>query len=125
MESAAARRDTAASMAKPTLQHPKRARRRQFFAEWRKKRGLTQEQLAERIDKSRGLISQLESGLTSYTEETLNALADALSCEPWDLLHVDPSKEGQVVDLLDLIRQASPEQKAEAIGYIKGIVRRN
>lgn len=123
MECAAGRDDNPASMAKQTIKHPKRPMRRQFIAEWRKKRNLTQEQLAERIERSRGLVSQLESGFTAYTAETLNAIADALSCEPWDLLHVDPSKEGQVVDIVDLLRKASPEQKAEAIGYIKGLVR--
>lgn len=112
-------------MVKRPLQAQKRQKPRQFFAAWRKKRGLSQEQLAERIGKSRGLISQLESGSTSYTAETLEALAYALMCEPWDLLNVDPSKEGQVVDILDLLREASPEQRAQALGYVQGLVRRN
>jgi transcriptional regulator with XRE-family HTH domain len=112
-------------MTKRPGQQPKRQWRRQYIAAWRKHRGLSQEQLAERIGKSRGLISQLESGTTAYTAATLAALAEALSCEPWDLLNVDPTKEGQVIDIMDLLREATPEQKAEAVGFIKGLVRRN
>ena len=112
-------------MANRPGRNDKRQWRRHYVAAWRKYRGLSQEQLAERIGKSRGLISQLESGTTAYTAETLHALADALSCEPWDLLNVDPTKEGQVVDIMDLLREATPEQKAEAVGFIKGLVRRH
>lgn len=104
--------------------HPKPGRRRQYFREWREKRGLTQEQLAERIGKSRGLVAQLESNRTNYTGDTLEALAVALRCEPWDLLNVNPSKEREVVDITDLLREATPEQRAEALGYIRGLVGR-
>lgn len=103
---------------------PKLQRRRHFIRQWREYRGLTQEKLAERIERSRGLVSQLESNTTNYTAETLEALAFALQCDTWDLLNVDPSKEGQVVDILDLLRQASPEQQAQALGYVQGLVRK-
>lgn len=103
---------------------PKPQRRRHFIKEWREYRGLSQEQLAERIDRTRGLVGQLETYRTNYTAETLEALAHALQCEPWDLLNVDPSKEGQVVDLMGLLRQATPEQRERAIGYIEGLVRK-
>lgn len=112
-------------MTKAPRPRPKLTRQRHYIAEWRKKRGLSQEQLAERIEKSRGLISQLESFTTRYTEETLEALADALTCEPWDLLNVNPLKEGQVIDIMDLLRDATPEQKAQAMGFVQGLVRRN
>jgi transcriptional regulator with XRE-family HTH domain len=103
---------------------PKPQRRRHFIKEWREKRGLSQEQLAERVGKSRGLIGQLETYRINYTAETLEAIAYALQCEPWDLLNVDPSKEGQVIDVMDLLRKATPEQRERAIGYIEGMVRK-
>ena len=58
--------------------HPKPERPRHFIREWRKFRNLTQERLAERIDKTHGLISQIENGDTDYTQSTLEALADAM-----------------------------------------------
>lgn len=80
---------------------PKSTPRRHYVREWRKFRGLTQEQLAERTPFTSGAISQLETGRTRYTQEMLEALAFALDCRPGDLLNRDPNKEGDVVDLFD------------------------
>jgi len=63
-----------------------------FIREWRKYRGLTLEQLAERVDLSHGALSQLERGVINYTQPTLEALASALNCEPADLLTGDPKE---------------------------------
>lgn len=98
-------------------------RPRHFLREWRKYRHLTQQQLADRIGTVVSSISQLENGKQGYSQAILEALADALMCEPWDILNVNPLKEGDVVDLTRLLKDASPEQKAEAIGYVKGLLR--
>lgn len=92
-------------MAKTITPHPKPAKPRHFLREWRKYRRLTQEKLAERTELTSGAISQLENGIVNYTQPTLEALAYALSCEPGDILSRDPSKDGEVIDLLRLIRQ--------------------
>ena len=42
------------------------------------------ERLAERIDVTAGALSQLERGDTGYTQPMLEALVEALSCEPAD-----------------------------------------
>lgn len=102
-----------------------RQRRRHFIKEWRKFRGLTQDQLASRIGSATSTISQLETGKQGYSEPLLDELADALSCDPWELLNVDPSKEGEVVDLTRMLKNASPEVQAEAIGYVRGLLGRN
>jgi hypothetical protein len=36
------------------------------------------------------------------------------------LLNVNPKKEGEVVDLTRLMKEATPEQRAEIIGYARG-----
>lgn len=100
-------------------------RRRHYIKEWRIKRGLSQEQLAERIERSRGLISQLESNTTNYTAQTLEAIAFALGVDSWQLLNVNPAKEGQVVDILDLLRGATPEEQARALAVVQALVGRN
>ena len=64
-----------------------------YLKEWRQHRNLTQEELAARIHKTHGAISQLERGLTGYTQDTLEAIASTLHVEPGDLLSVDPSKK--------------------------------
>lgn len=94
---------------------PKPSRPRHFVREWRKYRGLTQEQLAERIEKTHGAISQLENGKIDYTQGMLEALAEALRCDPGDLLSRDPNKEGAVIDLLRIMRVASESDQNRII----------
>lgn len=73
---------------KSRLKEPQR--RRHFIKEWRKFRGLTQEQLAERVGVAVSSISQLETMKQGYSQPTLEAIADALQCEPADLLMRKP-----------------------------------
>lgn len=47
----------------------------------RKRRGLTQEQLAEKMYVSVGYISQLERGVTKINLDTLGEIATLLNCE--------------------------------------------
>lgn len=96
-------------MARKITPHPKPAKPKHFIRQWRKHRHLTQEQLAERIEATAGAISQLENGIINYTQPTLEALAFALMCEPGDLLSNDPTKQGDVVDLMRLIRERQLE----------------
>lgn len=102
---------------------PQFTRPRHFIKEWRKQRGMTQQQLADLVGVVVSSISQLETGKQGYSQSMLENLAKALGCEPWDLLHVDPRKEGDVTDLSQLLKGASPEQRAEAIGFVKGLLR--
>jgi transcriptional regulator with XRE-family HTH domain len=92
---------------KPRL---KQGPRRHFIKQWRKFRHLTQEQLAGRIDVTAGAISQLESGRIGYTQATLEALAEALSCSPGDLLNVDPTREQAIWSIWETLDTATRNQ---------------
>lgn len=85
-------------------------------------RGLTQEQAAERLDMDRSNLSRVERAEIPYSQGLLEAAASAYMCEPWDILNVNPLKEGEVVDLTSLLKKASPEERAEIIGYARGRV---
>lgn len=65
-------------------------RRPHFIREWRKHAGMTQEQLAAKIGVAVSTISQLETLKQGYSQPTLEAIADALECEPADLLMRKP-----------------------------------
>jgi transcriptional regulator with XRE-family HTH domain len=91
---------------------------RHFVRQWRKYRHLTQEQLAERIQTTHGAISQLETGRTNYTQGMLEALADALMCEPADLLMRDPTQDQMIWSLWDKLGEA---QKRQAVRFIQAI----
>ncbi|MCR6631222.1 MAG: helix-turn-helix transcriptional regulator [Magnetospirillum sp.] len=70
----------------------------------RDKRGMTQEQLAEAIEKSPEAISMFERGRTTPALETLALIATALGCSLMDMLSEDalPLSDHRA----DLLRQA-------------------
>jgi transcriptional regulator with XRE-family HTH domain len=68
-----------------------RPRQKWFLKEWRKFRGLSQEKLGERIGVSKGDISNWEKGKRRYNQDLLEQLAEALECEPADLIMRDPT----------------------------------
>ena len=102
------------------VKKPRPKLRRTFLKEWREFRRLTQEQAAERLDMDRSNLSRVERGEIPYSQALLEAAAVAYDCEPWDVLNVNPLKEGAVVDLTSIMKQATPEQRAEIIGYARG-----
>ena len=90
---------------------PKRSRTKHFFREWREYRKLTQERAMERLGWSQPKISRIERGETPYSEDDLYAAAHAYQCTPTDLIEVNPLKDGDVVDLMRMIRDANPQQR--------------
>lgn len=96
--------------------NPKQQRRRTFIRAWRQHRGLTIEQLAERVGVTHGAISQLERGLVNYTQPMLEAIADALMCEPADLIMRDPTREDALWSIYD---QLEPAQRNEAVDFMR------
>ncbi len=70
-------------------------RRPTFIRAWRKYRGHTLETLAEQIGMIHASLSRIERGEQPYTQDSLELLADALKCEPADLLALDPSPARQ------------------------------
>lgn len=100
-------------MAKP---RPKKQYRRTFIREWREYRGISQERLAERIGRTPGLVSQVENQKGPYTQETLEAIADALMCEPVDLLVRNPLDPEGIWSIWDRVE---PSQRSHAIEVLK------
>lgn len=59
--------------------------------EMRKKKGITQEELARKSGVSRAILSGLESGkITTTTTKTLVRIAQALDCTVSDIFFTDP-----------------------------------
>lgn len=79
----------------------KRPRRRTYFRQWRIHRGLSQEQLANRLDTSVASISRIENGSQPYTQDVLEALADALNTDPASLLMRNPEEPEAIWSLWD------------------------
>lgn len=70
----------------------RQTRRKTFFQEWRKFRGLSQERLGEMIGREKATVSRIESGDIAYTREFLEAAADALGTHPGMLLMRGPTE---------------------------------
>lgn len=70
--------------------NPGRADVAHFIRQWRKHRGLTQQELAKRIKYTDGAISHIETGQSAYTQTFLEAIAKALDCKPGDLILHEP-----------------------------------
>jgi transcriptional regulator with XRE-family HTH domain len=92
-------------MPKRIAYRPKRVRRRTFFREWREYRSLTQEQLADRLETSVASISRIETGTQPYTQDVLEALAEALSTDPASLIVRNPLDAEAMWSLWDQAKQ--------------------
>jgi transcriptional regulator with XRE-family HTH domain len=75
----------------PRIGNPSR-RRRHFIREWREFRGFTQEQLADMLGTTKTSISRIEDLKQGYTQDFLEACADALGIHPGVLLTRPPSE---------------------------------
>lgn len=96
---------------------PKRPHR-QYLREWREFRGLTQQQLADRLETGKDQISRWESGKRGMSLEVVDALCEAIAIEPGDLFR-DPATPSAD----ELLRAATPEQRRLAIDLVSRILR--
>lgn len=93
-------------------------KQRHFFREWRKHRGLTQEQLAERIGIARSYLTKIERGDRRYDQYFLEAAADALRCDPGDLITRNPLDPEGIWSIWD---QLKPSERIQAVAVLKAI----
>lgn len=62
-----------------------------FIRQWRKFRGYTLENLAERIGMTHQNLGKIERFKVPYTQHLLEHLAEHLRCEPVDIIIRDPT----------------------------------
>lgn len=107
-------------MARVVPRFKSKVRRRTFFKEWRKHRGLTLEAAAERAGMTAGNISAMERGTQGYTQDGLEALAWAYGTEPAHLINVDPSKDDGIFSIWE---RAKPAERTMIVEVAKTIVK--
>lgn len=87
----------------------RRQLRRQFFRQWREKLELTQDRALERLDGwTQSKLSRVETGRIVWNAYDLADLESAYGVSADLLLNVDPTKEGDVVDLMRIMRDKDP-----------------
>jgi transcriptional regulator with XRE-family HTH domain len=104
---------TRLEMRLPTLAN--KEHRRWYLKEWRQARGLTALALAECIGVSASYISQLERGLRAYNQGVLASLAEALLCEPADLIARNPADMDGLWNIYELLYSLSNESRIHAL----------
>lgn len=107
-------------MSKRIGYNPKRARRITFIKQWREFRELTQDELADRLETSKASISRIEAGEQAYTQDFLEACAEALRTDPESLLMRDPTNPDAMWSLWE---QAKQGQRDEIEKYAKFVVK--
>lgn len=104
-----------------------------FIRQWRKKRGKTQEQLAELVTSylieqgirrkpyTHASIGRIETGKMPYSQPILEAIADALATTPASLLMRDPESQEAIWTLLEA---AQPAERREIADHAEVVIRR-
>ena len=101
---------------------PQRQRRRPtFIRQWREFRELTQEKLADRLGMSKAQLSRIEAGLQPYSQDFLEACAEALMTDPASLLMRDPSAPDAIWSIWD---QARPAEREQIAAVARALVKR-
>ena len=100
-------------------------RRKTYIRQWRKKWNLTLEQVSSRLEVlghplQPGHLSMLERGERGYTQETLEALSDALKTDVASLLMRDPTEPDAIWSIWDA---AKPGQRRQIVEVAKTLVR--
>ncbi len=93
----------------------------QKIKEFRKKRRLTQEQLAEIIDVDYQTISRIETGYYFTSFENLTKLADALNVEIKDFFDFEADENTEKIqkELSECIKKMSAEKLKKLSKFIK------
>lgn len=84
--------------------------------EYRKRAGLTQAQVAQRMGIRQGTLTQYENGRRNPKYETLERIAEAIGCDVFDLVDYYDPRETELVEVIeedDIDREIN-----EHIGYL-------
>jgi transcriptional regulator with XRE-family HTH domain len=109
----------------PSIKKPERQRTRTYIRAWREYRGLSQEQMAGRVDMSRENYSRIENGKVPYNQDVLEMAAVGLSCSTSDLLERDPRIEDGVAELRSLLARATEPDRKRIIAVVKTLLQNN
>jgi transcriptional regulator with XRE-family HTH domain len=89
---------------------------RNHLKAWREKRGLTQEELADRVGTNKAVISLLENEKRPLSSKWLRKFAEALKTKPGYILDYDPNEiNDDIFDIWDRIAAGDRSQAAKVL----------
>lgn len=89
----------------------------------RLERGLTTVELAERVGTSNQQIGRLERGERRLTQDWMSRLADALACEPWELLPEAPDLSAEELSALEDLKALDPDTRRSYLDHLRQLAR--
>lgn len=102
----------------PTLHNANMAKGKlHFLKEWRKFRGLTQQQLADEARTDKSVISLIENGKRGLSDEWAHTLAPILGTTPGFLYDHDPNTLDTA--LIDAVRRVPAESRDQALAILE------
>lgn len=90
-----------------------------YLREWRKHRGLTQEDFSERMGMSRTHYSRIESKRLPWDQPFLGLAAEMLGCKPVDLLMRDPTNSAH--EIWAVVHEMDDGEKRQASAVLRMI----
>ncbi len=90
-----------------------------YLKEWRDKFGLSQDQLADRMNTSKSKISKLERGSQAWGPKWVAAAAEAFNLDDEQALFRHPDAPSPD----ELLAGSTPEQRAMAINVIQALLK--
>lgn len=70
-----------------------------------------------------GAISQLERGEVNYVQPMLEAIAEALACEPGDLVMRDPTDKSAPWSIVDKLQKADEPTRKRIIRVVDELLK--
>lgn len=99
--------------------NPKRKLGHIFLKQWRKHRGLSQEQLADSLEISHTTVGRIERSEIPYSQEFLEAAAARLRCTPADIIMRDPGDPEGIWSIWDNLTPPQRRQAVELLNVLK------
>jgi len=98
------------------LRMTRAASARHFLRQWRKFRGYTLEQAAERVGMSHQNLGKIERGKVPYNEPLLDILADIYRTDKGSLIMRDPSRPDPLWSIYD---QLAPPERVRLVERVE------
>lgn len=92
-----------------------------YLKEWREFRKLTQQELADALDTSKSVISDMERGRLQLSPKWLRRIAPILETQPGHILDHDPAQLDN--DIIDIWSNIEAKDRDQAIRVLKSFVK--
>lgn len=96
---------------------------RNYLRQWREKAGLSQDELAAKVDTTKSVISLLENEKRPLSSKWLRRLADALGTTPGRILDINPEEAN--ADILDIWDHVAKKDRPTAVRVLRSLTGTN